>query len=145
VPNCHWAYFPEPRFPFYRVGSLSNAVTALAPPGCRSFTVEFSRCDRAISRPLEAEAVAGLRECGLISPRDELLFTFIQEIRDAYVVRDRQCEPLRRKLLAWLQDQGVSSIGRYGGWQYGSMEDAFLEGRKTALDIIDEMAVHAGR
>src|SRR5207248_9147978 len=38
----HWAYFPEPRYRFYRIGSPSEVNHRLAPRGARSFAVEFS-------------------------------------------------------------------------------------------------------
>jgi protoporphyrinogen oxidase len=141
VPHCHWAYFPELRFPFYRVGSTSAAVPGLAPPGCRSFTVEFSQRSGPETRPLQAWALAGLQDCGLVRLQDDVLFIFTQEIPCAYVVRDRECEWRRQQLLGWFLSQGVHSIGRYGGWQYSSMEDAFLEGQKTAHEILGEVVM----
>ena len=38
----HWAYFPEKEFAFYRIGSPSEVNPRLAPPGVRSFAVEFA-------------------------------------------------------------------------------------------------------
>jgi protoporphyrinogen oxidase len=135
VPNCHWVYFPETRFRFYRVGCGAAAITSLAPEGCRSFSVEFSGC-AADAHQLESHALSGLQECGLIHARDEVLLTFIRTIGCAYVVCDRSWQSNRQVALDWLHSHHVHSIGRYGGWQYGSMEDALLAGQQTADELI---------
>ena len=138
VPKCHWVYFPEQEFPFYRVSSTTAAVSALAPSGCRTLSVEFNRNSAAADLPLEELALTGLRKCGLIGSGDDILFTFVQEIPCAYVINDRSCTGRRRHLLTWLESWGVYSIGRYGGWRYGSMEDAILEGQRKAGELLGE-------
>jgi hypothetical protein len=35
-------------------------------------------------------------------------------------------------LLAHLRTNNIHSIGRYGAWQYASMQEAVLEGKQTA-------------
>ena len=36
----------------------------------------------------------------------------------------------------FLRDQHIVSTGRYGGWNYSSMEDALLLGRAAAVRVI---------
>src|SRR5205823_8443376 len=62
----HWAYFPEERFRFYRVGSPSEVNPRLAPPGQRSFSVEFSHRGPVDPGPFTAHAVESLHEPGLL-------------------------------------------------------------------------------
>ncbi len=133
----HWVYFPEPEFPFYRAGCASAAVPSLAPPGCRTFYVEFSHIGPGLSHDAyERQAVEGLRRAGLLRRGDEVLFTFTRTIPTAYVLFDQAYEQSRREVLAWLETVGILSIGRYGNWEYSSMEDALLAGRRAAEAVL---------
>ena len=133
----HWVYFPEPEFPFYRAGCASAAVPSLAPPGCRTFYVEFSHLGPGSSHEAyERMAVEGLRRAGLLRSGDEVLFAFTRTIPTAYVLFDQAYEESRRKVLDWCEAEGVLSIGRYGNWEYSSMEDALIAGRRAAEAIL---------
>jgi len=127
----HWAYFPERRFPYYRIGSPSEVNPALAPAGCRSFAVEFSHRGPADREALIESALAGLAECGLVD-RARVRLARARTIPTAYVLFDRQHEQARATALAFLAARGVQVAGRYGRWEYSSMEDALLSGRDAA-------------
>jgi UDP-galactopyranose mutase len=46
ISDHHWVYFPEPSYPFYRVGFLSNLSPHMAPKGTRSRSSGSSRTRR---------------------------------------------------------------------------------------------------
>ena len=130
----HWAYYPEPRFPFYRVGSPSEVNPALAPPGCRSFAVEFAHQGPADHALLIQQALAGLASCGLIDSA-RVRLSRARTIPVAYVLFDHQHAAARATVLAYLSAQGIEVAGRYGRWEYSSMEDALLSGREAARKL----------
>lgn len=127
----HWAYFPEPRFGFYRVGSPSEVNPRLAPPGCRSFAVEFAHRGPADPARFVDEAVAALHELGLLD-RARVKLRRARTLPTAYVLFDREHAAARAAVLAHLEAHGVHAAGRYGRWEYSSMEDALLSGREAA-------------
>ena len=45
---------------------------------------------------------------------------------------DRQYQEARAAVLAHLQAHGARAAGRFGRWEYSSMEDALLSGRDAA-------------
>jgi protoporphyrinogen oxidase len=127
----HWAYFPEERFRFYRVGSPSAVNPRLAPEGMRTFAVEFSHGGPIDPEPLAAHAVESLQSLGLLDrARVRLLRT--RTIPVAYVLFDHQHAAARAQVVAHLRLHGVHVAGRYGNWEYSSMEDAILSGRAAA-------------
>jgi protoporphyrinogen oxidase len=130
----HWAYFPEKRFPFYRVGSPSEVNPALAPAGCRSFAVEFSHRGPIEKDRLIDQALDGLLECGLIADRNVLLKRS-RTIPVAYVLFDHAHAKARATVLDHLAGRGIGVAGRYGLWEYSSMEDALLSGREAARKL----------
>ena len=127
----HWAYFPERSFAFYRIGSPSEVNPALAPPGCRSFAVEFAHRGPLDAAALIEQAIDGLVACGLVSDR-QVLFKRARTIPVAYVLFDHAHAAARQTVLDWLGSLGVQVAGRYGRWEYSSMEDALLSGREAA-------------
>jgi protoporphyrinogen oxidase len=130
----HWAYFPENRFPFYRIGSPSEVNPALAPQGCRSFAVEFAHRGAADAALFIEQALAGLEECKLVDRR-RVLLQRARTIPVAYVLFDHEHEKARAAVLDHLGSFGVGVAGRYGRWEYSSMEDALLSGREVARKL----------
>ena len=134
----HWIYFPEPQFIFYRTGSYSAVHPAAAPPGCRSYYVEMSGgAQEWLKDPerLKQRVVADLRKARVLSERDEVLFMELCEIPYAYVIFDQNYERCRQVIFNALAEQGVLTAGRWGGWGYGGMEDALLDGKAAAEDL----------
>jgi protoporphyrinogen oxidase len=127
----HWAYFPEERYRFYRIGSPSEVNPALAPAGTRSFAVEFSHRGPVEPQPLVDHALESLAELGLLD-RGRIRMARARTIPVAYVLFDHDHAPSRDHLLAFLKAHGVLAAGRYGKWEYSSMEDAILSGRDAA-------------
>ncbi len=133
--DYHWIYFPESEFVFYRAGSYSAVHSDAAPPDCRSYYVEMSGGASAyLDKPEEfkARVLADMKRAKIISEQDEILFMEKCEIPFAYVVFDKNYEQSRELLMNYLTDQNVVSAGRWGGWGYGGMEDAMLDGKNAA-------------
>jgi protoporphyrinogen oxidase len=130
----HWVYVPEAKYPFYRVGCYSNFSAALAPEGGSSLYVELA--DRAAPDMAELlpRVAAGLVELGLIRAPEAIRFARLRRIEHAYVVFDHAYFEALDVVRPWLASRGVLSVGRYGGWNYSSMEDALLFGRDAARD-----------
>jgi protoporphyrinogen oxidase len=130
----HWIYYPEPRYPFYRVGIYSNFSAANAPARTSSYYVEVSRPGGAHFdlQALERRVLAGLRDCGILRRGDRLLVKQWRPIPYGYVLYDFQREPALSTIFKELGRQGVESIGRYGAWKYSFMEEALLDGRACA-------------
>lgn len=132
----HWIYFPEPEFVFYRVGSYSAVHASSAPAGCRSYYVELSGGEAVelLKQPeqLKPRILADLKRARVLSDSDEVLFMELAHIPHAYVIYDPNYEPCRKQILDYLTQNGAQSGGRWGGWNYGGMEDALLEGKAAA-------------
>jgi protoporphyrinogen oxidase len=135
VPNpnpYHWIYVPEDKYPFYRVGCYSHFSEKLAPPGKSSLYVELA--DRRAPNPERALAgvVAGLRELGMLKSEQDIELWRLRTIDHAYVIYDHQYRAALDVIEPFLVEQRIVSSGRYGAWNYSSMEDALLMGRNGA-------------
>jgi protoporphyrinogen oxidase len=134
ISDKHWIYFPEPAYPFYRVGFPMNFAPSLGPAGCSSLYVEMSHQPSEAVPPAELmrRVHDGLEQAGILMPSDEVVCTDIKDIKYAYVLFDRHRAAAVPAILAELERRGIYSIGRYGRWEHTSMEDAMAQGKAVA-------------
>ncbi len=139
--KAHWFYFPEPAYPFYRVGLTTNVAPAMAPPGCHILSVEATLPlgGRTGCRERWGGIRRGLERAGLLGRGEEPAVVDFVHVPYAYVLYDRDRAKLLPGILRELESRGVHSIGRYGAWEYGTMEDALWQGAETARRISSEL------
>ena len=134
----HWVYLPGPEFETYRIGSPSAVYPALAPPGTASFYVEYSHHGERSRAACETAAVKDLLTARMVQAKQDVLFAEAEEIPHAYVIYDEAYGPARKTVMDFLLAQGIHAAGRYGQWEYSSMEDALLSGQATAQKLNTE-------
>jgi protoporphyrinogen oxidase len=142
ISKASWIYFPEKKYPFYRVGFPMNFTPHVVPRGCSSMYVEVSyrpgtepSTDAGRAR-LFADIRRGLLTAGILHPQDSFPVLHFAPIRYAYVIYDDQRSVVLKTIFDWLkQKAGALSIGRYGGWKYSFMEEALLDGRAAAAAV----------
>ncbi len=133
APGAHWIYFPESDYVFYRVGVASNFSQGVAPHGCSALYVEVSQpSEEPLVADLTQRVVADLHRAGILEPQHKVLFSLPVVIDPAYVIFDRHRRECVPALLSLLRDRKVHSIGRFGAWEYSSMEDALMAGQGAA-------------
>ena len=134
ISDHHWVYFPEPSYPFYRVGFLSNLSPHMAQKGASALSVEISHLP---STPPSLEKVrkqtlAALVSCGILRTEDKILAEKTIFIKHAYVIYDRFRSEHLPRLMQFLRANQIYPLGRYGLWEYTTMEEAILQGKEAA-------------
>lgn len=130
--DFHWAYVPEEKYPFYRVGCYSHFSPEMAPAGKANLYVELAaRAVPDVAAALAAVA-RGLVEMGVIAEPSQIAFARLRRLDQAYVIYDHAYQAALDVIHPFLESLRVISAGRYGGWNYSSMEDALLFGREAA-------------
>jgi protoporphyrinogen oxidase len=128
----HWIYVPEAKYPYYRLGCYSNFSAALAPPGKSCLYIELSDRKEPDLVELLPKVAEGLQEMRIIDAPSQILFARARKIDYAYVVFDHAYFESVATVQQYLQEQKIVSAGRYGGWNYSSMEDALIFGRDAS-------------
>lgn len=129
----HWIYFPEEKFPFYRIGFPHNFANKSVPEGCSSLYGEFSYINKSARSVKTMLAQAMTETKKLLNIEDaEIITEKVISIPHAYVIYNFWREKYLPTLLQSLAEQHIHSIGRYGGWKYSSMQEAVLDGKKIA-------------
>lgn len=134
LADAHWLYFPEPEFPFYRVGFPSNFSRTVTPAGCSSMYVEISALpeEHFSADALRERVLEGLRRAEILRPDDDVAVCDIVRIDCAYVHYTRTRRAALDTIVPYLERHHIHSTGRYGAWEYSSMEDAILAGKAVA-------------
>lgn len=133
--DVHWIYFSEKEFPFYRVGFYSNFNAVMAPKGKYSIYVEIGVKNRLKRQNVIVRNIIDkLEKVGILKEKNiELLIT--NYMKDGYVHYTHKREKLIKEISNLLNNKNVKLIGRYGKWQYSSMEDSIIEGYETIKSL----------
>jgi UDP-galactopyranose mutase len=137
ISDFHWIYYPEPAYLFYRVGFLSNFSPHVAPKGTSSIYVEISYLPShppSIDRVRE-ETLSSLIACGVLRADDEIVAEKTLIIKHAYVIYDLFRYQHLSSLIQFLRSKHIYPIGRYGSWEYATIEEAILQGREVAQKL----------
>lgn len=126
-----WCYVPSPAVPFYRVGVYSNLSKALVPRGKSSLYVELS--SRRYTPAILPKVIRELKNMGVIKSKKDICFIDPHFVKYAYVIYDQEYAKVVPKLHSFLNKNSIYSIGRWGAWNYSSMEDALIMGRDVSL------------
>lgn len=134
----HWIYFPEKRFPFYRVGFYTNFSRNLAPDGYDSLYVELSvkENDYVDIQKKYDDIIKALAELKIIKTEKDVITKLWSKIGCGYVIYDDKRSKSLETIFGYLKTNEVISTGRYGGWKYSFMEENIRDGFDTAKKIL---------
>jgi len=139
LENAHWIYIPDKSLPFYRVGFYSNITSGMCPSKFSSMYVEVGVPGDEIltvgpASSVEPKVLEALCDLGWVTP-DRIVCRATHVIPCAYVhhTHDRDVNVARATDL--LQKHGVHLIGRYGAWDYTSMEDSIHSAISTVNNV----------
>lgn len=137
--SSDWIYFPEKKYPFYRLGFWHNIAPQLVPAGSSAVYGEFSfipeRTSQALQTKMTDEALAKMLAFLKFSEGDVVLRKDLH-LRHAYVIYDQWRQDNLPRILTLLRDNDVTSTGRYGEWKYSSMQEAYQDGTRAAAEIL---------
>jgi hypothetical protein len=76
--------------------------------------------------------VDDLKAAGILRRTDRLVFSRVSVLDPAYVLYDRHRARHLPRVLETLRRHGIDSTGRFGAWEYSSMEGAMRAGADAA-------------
>lgn len=139
LSDKHWIYYPEKKYPFYRIGFPHNFSQLNAPTGYSSLYGEFAylgnsaNINKILKQALNSTYdIFNLKKSDIITEK-------IINIKHAYVIFDSWRDKNIDKILKRLEDMDIFSVGRYGAWKYSSMQEGVLDGKTIAESILQEI------
>lgn len=138
-----WAYFPGRDFPFHRLTSLHEFSPKLPPSRdkFRAFMAETNFAgDEQPPRNAWDEAFESLLDAGVLSEydRERVADKFETVLEYAYPVPSLARDAALRTIQPFLEESGIFSRGRFGGWKYeaGDMDASIMQGVEWAERMI---------
>ncbi len=133
----HWVYFPEKDISFFRVGFPHNFSSSLVKKNHSSLYAEvsYSKAQTIDKRKISLCIESDLKKAGILLPMDRVVERDINDIKYGYPIYDHAYQSARGKIMEFFKKHKIIACGRYGAWQYMSMEDAILDGQRVAEKI----------
>ena len=142
VTEKHWIYYPEgqDKYIFQRIFVQSNASPFTAPEGCSALTFEISHSKFKPlpvrgKRALIEACVAGLRRTDLWREGDEVIFEQVVGMPHAYIPFTPERPGHLEVINAYLHEQGIYPIGRFGEWKYVNQDGAILSAKRVVESV----------
>jgi protoporphyrinogen oxidase len=130
VPGL-WRYYTDESVPFTRLVFMTEMDPLSAPPEGWGVMAEITHPAEAL-RPPQADILAaareGLRRVGVLPDGCEIVGEHLLVADPAYVVFTSDSQEVVRRCRAFLEGVGVSTVGRYGRWEYSSMAQVMADG-----------------
>src|SRR5918994_1797361 len=142
VTEKHWIYYPEAqdKYIFQRIFVQSNASPFTAPEGCSALTFEISHSKFKPlpvrgKRALIDACVAGLRRTDLWREGGEGIFEEGVGVPHAYIPVTPERPGHLEVINAYLHEQGIYPIGRFGEWKYVNQDGAILSAKRVVESV----------
>lgn len=135
--GCHWIYVPDKKIPFYRVGIYSHLSQTFVPSGLTAIYVEVAynyKANRSDLNIVLNNIFFSLSELDWMHRRDCTVMS-VNWIDCAYVHFDQNRKRNVKQIFNILKRNNIYPIGRYGLWDYISMEDSIFSGIEVAKKI----------
>ncbi len=133
ISDKHWLYFPEKEYVFNRISFPMNLSSETTPKGRSSIVVEVTyRGAKPDPEETKEKVREGLIHAEILRGDDELEVFDALDFKYAYVVYDLQHRGNVNLIQTYLDSLRVSSMGRFGEWEYLNMDKAILSGKRAA-------------
>lgn len=134
LPNWTAAYIPDKKVNFHRISFPQNFSPFTVPTGKGAINVEIT-CEMGskIDAPREAaQAIDGLVEIDVLPKNEKLRFIETRVKKYAYTIYDLNREKNVMKIREFLSQHNISTIGRFGEWEYHNTDHVVLSGKRAA-------------
>ena len=134
LSNDHWLYFPDPDVVFNRAVEFSNWSPEMCPAGktsvCFDITVFEDEKDslwNASDAELSARVLHDAERAGYLKPSD-VFDTHVFRVKHAYPYYDVAYKTKLDRIVAFLEAEHVSLLGRTGMFQYNNSDNSIEMG-----------------
>lgn len=140
ISSYQWLYLPQKEFLSHKLSFPMNYSDKMTPLGMSSICIEYSyEGDRKFSdEEIIERMIKDLIKMDIIKDKEEVIFNKLVEMNPGYVLFDFNREKNLKLIKNYLREKNIFSIGRYGAWEYSSMEEAIVYGEETAKKLMNQ-------
>lgn len=129
----HWIYFPQKDICFFRTGFFHNFSPYSASSNKFSLYAEtaYSKDTIINKNNIVQNILNDLNKVCIVKQDNGIYARDTNDIEYGYPIYDANYNKARNGILEYLTNRNIMPCGRYGGWQYMSMEKALLDGKEA--------------
>lgn len=130
----HWVYFPQKDICFFRAGFYHNFSPCFARSNKFSLYAEvaYPKNNLINRNNIARRIIKDLGKAGIVRADSRIYAQDINDIEYGYPIYDANYSEARTGILEYLASKDIMLCGRYGSWQYMSMERVLRDGKETA-------------
>ena len=133
INGVHWIYFPQEDIPFFRISFPHTFL--LNSDKVFQVSVDISyRGNNFHSEEKISQIISVLKNLNIIDGVD-IDAIEINNIKYGYVIFTKNTEEIKKIIFNYLKRYHVFCLGRYGSWDYMSMEDVILQARNFVCNL----------
>jgi len=139
ICSYQWLYLPQENILPYRISFPMNYLNKMAPPNMSSICAEYSYVGerKLTDKELIKRVIDDLIQIGFIKNKEDIIFEEVIDLYPGYVIFDSNRNENLQIIQNYLKENNIYSIGRFGAWEYSSMEDAIIAGKDTAHRLLN--------
>jgi protoporphyrinogen oxidase len=130
-----WTYYTDESLAFTRLIHTCQFDPRCAPPGGWGLMAEIPEPGEQPLQQIDAfiqRVTDDVLRCGAVPDGCEILHAHVLDASPAYVVFSRENHQVMGDVRGWLDEAGISCLGRYGRWEYSSMAQVMRDGFEWA-------------
>lgn len=134
----HWRYYGDESLIFTRLIFMHEFDPGCAPPQGWGLLVEITQPAEEpmpAHDELMARVLADVERAGALPEGSRVVDSKMWEIDPAYVVFSLQNQAIVEAARSFLESYGVTSLGRYGSWEYSGMSSCLKDGFAWATKV----------
>lgn len=134
ISDRHWIYFPEKEYIFSRVYFPMNFSPCMVPAGKSSVSaiITYSEDKPIKEGDIKYRVIKDLIDAKILNEMDKILICETVNIKYGFNIYDNNRKRCVEKIVSFLENNHIFSIGRYGRWEYSGIEHSILESRALA-------------
>jgi|GEM_PF-111651 UDP-galactopyranose mutase len=142
VSKYSWIYFNEKNIIFFRLSFPNHFSPYTCPKGTSSIWAEIAYSNfKKINRgTVVKNVIRDLKKLSIIKPNDRIITTGYVDLRNAYVIYDKNRMDNIAKIHDFLEKNKIYSCGRFAEWAYMWTHDVILSSRRLAEKLNKEKA-----
>ena len=129
-----WIYFNEKDIKFFRLSFPKHFSPFTCPRGASSIWAEisYSKYKKIDKERIIGDVVNDLKRLKIIKGKDKIITTGFVDLRNAYVIYDKNRKGSLAKIHSFLEKNDIYSCGRFAEWAYMWTHDVISSSRKLA-------------
>jgi len=132
----HYIYYSDPEIPFNKVILTTEFDPYGSPEDGFGLLIEYKKPnDQQHSGIKIQDIVSNLIKVGIVKNARDVIAEYVWEVDPAYVLFTDETQRITADCFEFLYKYGITSLGRYGHWEYSSMAENIRDGINYAKSL----------